>query len=517
MGMTMIKIFDTTLRDGEQSPGVNLNQLEKLEIARQLERLRVDRIEAGFPASSKGDFEAVKAIAQTIKNSSVIGLSRAVQSDIDAAWEALRVAEEPCLHLFLATSPIHMKYKLKMTPEQVIETSVNMVKYAKKKFPFIEWSAEDASRSDLDFLARIIEKVIEAGANVINLPDTVGYTTPEEYGKMFRYIREHVPNIDQVALSCHCHDDLGMAVANSLAAIENGVTQVEGTINGIGERAGNAALEEVVIALKIRSDFYPYETNLKLDELKRTSDLVAKLTGMVVQPNKAVIGRNAYAHESGIHQDGVLKNAQTYEIITPELVGVHSNNLVLGKHSGRHAFKEKVVELGFTLSEEKLNQVFGQFKQLTDHKKEVTDEDLFTILMEIQTNANTVQKYQLEMIQVQYGSANIPTATVSVKTPEDKIVQTACTGNGSVEALYKTIAALITEETNLLDYQISSIGGGKDALAEAYVQVKVNGEIMNGRGTASDVLEASAHAYINAVNKYLIKQSSVVKEPTAIK
>lgn len=510
--MTQIKIFDTTLRDGEQSPGVNLNQLEKLEIARQLERLRVDRIEAGFPASSKGDFEAVKAIAETIKDSSIIGLSRAVQSDIDTAWDALRNAEEPCLHLFLATSPIHMKYKLKMTPDEVIETSVNMVKYAKRKFSIVEWSAEDASRSDWDFLAKIIREVIDAGANVINLPDTVGYTTPEEYGKMFRYIREHVPNIDRVALSCHCHDDLGMAVANSLAAIENGVTQVEGTINGIGERAGNAALEEVAIALKIRSDFYPYETNLKLDELKRTSDLVAKLTGMSVQANKAVIGRNAYAHESGIHQDGVLKNAETYEIITPELVGIHSNALILGKHSGRHAFKEKVIELGFTLSEEKLNQAFQQFKQMTDHKKEVTDDDLFTILMEIQTNTSAIKKYQLEMFQVQYGSANIPTATVSLKTPDDHVVQTACTGNGSVEALYKTIAALIIEETNLLDYQISSIGGGKDALAESYVKVKVNGEMINGRGTAADVLEASAHAYINAVNKYLIQQNTVRKE-----
>lgn len=515
--MTQIKIFDTTLRDGEQSPGVNLNQLEKLEIARQLERLRVDRIEAGFPAASKGDFEAVKAIAETIKNSSVIGLSRAVQSDIDTAWDALKIAEEPCLHLFLATSPIHMKYKLKMTPDEVIETSVNMVKYARKKFSVIEWSAEDASRSDWDFLAKIIREVIDAGANVINLPDTVGYTTPEEYGNMFRYIREHVPNIDRVALSCHCHDDLGMAVANSLAAIENGVTQVEGTINGIGERAGNAALEEVAIALKIRSDFYPYETNLKLDELKRTSDLVAKLTGMSVQANKAVIGRNAYAHESGIHQDGVLKNAETYEIITPELVGVHSNALILGKHSGRHAFKEKVIELGFTLSEEKLNQAFQQFKQMTDHKKEVTDDDLFTILMEIQTNTSAIKKYQLEMFQVQYGSANIPTATVSLKTPEDHVVQTACTGNGSVEALYKTIAALIIEETNLLDYQISSIGGGKDALAESYVKVKVNGEIINARGTAADVLEASAHAYINAVNKYLIQQNTVKKEATTTK
>ena len=367
--MKQIKIFDTTLRDGEQSPGVNLNQFEKLEIAKQLERLKVDRIEAGFPASSKGDFEAVKTIAENLKDTMVIALSRTVKSDIDTAWEAIKNAANPGLHVFLATSPIHMKYKLKMTPEEVVERSVSMVKYAKQKVSHIEWSAEDASRSDLDFLVHIIEKVIDAGATVINLPDTVGYTTPEEYGNMFRYVRENVPNIDQVELSCHCHDDLGMAVANSLAAIQNGVTQVECTINGIGERAGNAALEEVAVALKIRNEFYKNETNLKLNELKRTSDLVAKLSGMSVQSNKAVIGKNAYAHESGIHQDGVLKNALTYEIITPELVGVNSNALVLGKHSGRHAFKDKVKELGFELPEEKLQDAFNQFKQLTDFKE----------------------------------------------------------------------------------------------------------------------------------------------------
>src|SRR5699024_8722224 len=316
--MSQIKIFDTTLRDGEQSPGVNLNALEKLEIAKQLERFGVDRMEAGFPASSKGDFEAVKMIAETIKNTSVTGLSRAVKSDIDIAWDALKEAEDPCLHLFIATSPIHMSYKLKKTPEEVIETAVETVAYAKEKFSQIEWSAEDASRSDLNFLAEIIEKVIDAGATVINLPDTVGYATPEEYGNMCRFIKENVPNIDQASLSCHCHNDLGMAVANSIAAVENGATQIEETINGIGERAGNASLEEVAVALKIRSDFYPYTTGLHLKEIKRTSDLVSKLTGMYVQANKAVIGRNAFAHESGIHHDGVLKHKETYEIIKPE-------------------------------------------------------------------------------------------------------------------------------------------------------------------------------------------------------
>ncbi|MFD1037501.1 2-isopropylmalate synthase [Virgibacillus byunsanensis] len=510
--MSKIKIFDTTLRDGEQSPGVNLNQLEKLEIAKQLERFGVDRIEAGFPASSKGEFNAVKMIAETLQETSITGLARTVKSDVDTAWEALKSASEPCLHLFLATSPIHMTYKLKKTPEQVIETAVSMVAYAREKFPQVEFSAEDASRSDWNFLAQIIEEVIDAGATVINLPDTVGYTTPLEYGNLFRFVKENVPNIDRVSLSCHCHNDLGMAVANSIAAVENGATQVEGTINGIGERAGNAALEELAVALRIRSDQYPYTTNLRLNEIKRTSDLVAKLTGMYVQANKAVVGRNAFSHESGIHQDGVLKNKETYEIITPEMVGVTANTLFLGKHSGRHAFKDKVHELGIDLSEDKLKEAFSLFKQLTDHKKEVTDDDLYTILMEIQTDTSTVHKYKLEMFQVQYGTANIPTATVSLNTPSGSTVQTACTGQGSVEALYKTMDALIEEELKLVDYQLNSVGRGKDALAESHVQLVVNGKTMNGRGTAQDVLEASANAFLNAVNRYMIQQKSSKQE-----
>lgn len=510
--MSQIKIFDTTLRDGEQSPGVNLNNLEKLEIAKQLERFGVDRMEAGFPASSQGDFNAVKTIADTIKDTSVTGLARTVKSDVDTAWEALKGAAEPCLHLFLATSPIHMTYKLKQSPEQVMETAVEMVSYAKQRFSQIEWSAEDASRSDWDFLAQIIERVIDAGANVINLPDTVGYTTPSEYGKLFKFIKETVPNIDRVSLSCHCHNDLGMAVANSIAAVENGATQVEGAINGIGERAGNAALEEVAVALKIRSDFYPYHTNLKLNEIKRTSDLVAKLTGMYVQANKAVVGRNAFAHEAGIHQDGVLKHASTYEIITPEMIGLSSNTLFLGKHSGSHAFKDKVKELGIDLTDEKVKEAFKLFKQLTDRKKEVTDDDLYTILMEIQTDTTLVDKYQMEMFQVQYGTANIPTATVLLQTPDGNKVQSACTGQGSVEALYKTLDSLIEEDLQLVDYQLNSVGRGKDALAESHVQLIINEEPMNGRGTAQDVIEASANAFLNAVNRYLVQQNASNKK-----
>jgi 2-isopropylmalate synthase len=507
--MVHINIFDTTLRDGEQSPGVNLNQLEKAEIARQLERFGVDIMEAGFPASSQGDFESVRSIARTIKNVSVTGLARATKSDIDIAWDALRDAKEPRLHVFLATSPIHMTYKLKKTPEQVTQLAVDMVSYARKRFPQVEWSAEDASRSDFEFLAKIIEKVIEAGATVINLPDTVGYSTPEEYGRLFRYMKENVPNIHKVSLSAHCHDDLGLAVANSLAAIENGATQVEGTINGIGERAGNAALEEFGVALNIRKDKLPYKTNLVLNEIKRTSDLVSRFTGMQISPNKAIVGKNAFAHESGIHQDGVLKNASTYEIITPELVGIKSNHLVLGKHSGRHAFKDKIEHLGFQLSDEQLSEAFTTFKQLTDKKKEVTDEDLFTILTDIQTTILDVKKYELHAFQVQYASANLPTATVALTTPEGIRVETARTGKGSVEALYNTLEALIKEDIHLTNFHLSSIGQGRDALAEAHVKMTVNGTAVSGRGSAQDVLEASAKAFLNAVNRAFFNQKAI--------
>lgn len=503
--MTKIQIFDTTLRDGEQSPGVNLNKLEKIEIAKQLERFGVDRMEAGFPASSTGDFNAVKAIADTIKDVSVTGLARSVKSDIDISWDALKGATEPALHVFLATSPIHMKYKLQKEPAEVIELAVDMVKYARNKFPIIQWSAEDASRTELPFLAEIVEKVINAGATVINLPDTVGYATPEEYGYMFNYIREYVSNIDKAILSCHCHDDLGLSVANSIAAVANGAGQIEGTINGIGERAGNVALEELAVAFNIRSDKYPYETNLKLNEIKRTSDLVSKLTGMSIQANKAIVGKNAFAHESGIHQDGVLKHASTYEIITPEMIGLKSNVLFLGKHSGRHAFNDKVKELGYDLSTEHLKLAFKEFKLLTDKKKEVTDDDLFAIFTEIQTDASEYARYEMNMFQVQYGTANIPTATVELVTPKNEIVNAACTGSGSVEAVYETLDKLIKEDLKLTNYQISSVGQGKDALAEANVQLLVNNQQMTGRATAQDVIEASANAFLNAVNRYVIQ------------
>ncbi|OIJ18337.1 2-isopropylmalate synthase [Anaerobacillus alkalidiazotrophicus] len=504
--MGKINVFDTTLRDGEQSAGVNLNFEEKLEIARQLERLNVDIIEAGFPASSPGDFRSVKAIADTIKGCSVTGLSRSVQKDIDAAWEALKGGVEPRLHVFIATSPIHMKHKLKKTPDEVVETAVQSVRYAARYFPHIQWSAEDACRSDLDFLVRIIKEVIDAGASVINIPDTVGYITPSEIGEIFSYLRNNVPNIDKAILSTHCHDDLGMAVANSLSAVEHGAGQVECTINGIGERAGNASLEEIAVALKIRGDYYNAETRLKLNEIKRTSSLVSKLTGMVVPGNKAIVGANAFAHESGIHQDGVLKEKTTYEIITPELVGVTSNRMVLGKHSGRHAFKEKVKELGYNVKEEELNRLFAAFKDLADKKKEVTEDDIFALLTEERV-ASSVAYYKVEQLQVNYGTNNIPTATITLKTPEGKELQEAATGSGSVEAIYNTLERMIESPVKLLDYRIQSVSGGRDALAEVYVKVKFKEVETSGRGTANDVLEASAKAYVNAINRVLNRKS----------
>lgn len=500
--MRKINIFETSLRDGEQSAGVNLNFTEKLEIAYQLERLGVDIIEAGFPAASKGDFNSVQEIARKIRNSSVTGLARAVKGDIDAAWDSLKVGAEPRLHTFIATSPIHRQYKLKMSKEQVIEKAVAMVKYGAERFPIVQWSAEDASRTELDYLAEIVEAVIQAGAKVINIPDTVGYAAPIEYGNIFRYLRENVPSINKVSLSAHCHDDLGMATANSLAAIEGGATQVEGTINGIGERAGNVALEEVAMALYIRKDFYEAETGLVLNEIKRASDLVSRLTGMQVPANKAIIGANAYAHESGIHQDGMLKEKTTYEIISPELVGVSSNSLVLGKHSGRHAFKERLQELNFSVTDEEMNSLFVQFKELADNKKTMTDEDIVALVLE--EKATDISFYDLISFQISHGTHQVATATVTLKKGDNEEIQEAATGAGSVEALYNTLERCLGSEVNLQDYRIQSVGAGMDALAQVFVKIDYNGVETSGRGLDQDVLEASAKAYLNAVNRVVI-------------
>lgn len=510
--MRKINIFDTTLRDGEQSAGINLNYSEKLEIAFQLERLGVDIIEAGFPAASKGDFGSVQEIANKIRHASVTGLARSVKGDIDAAWESLKGGAEPRLHVFIATSPIHRDYKLKLSKEQVIETAVQTVKYAAERFPIVQWSAEDASRTELDYLVEIVEAVIQAGARVINIPDTVGYAAPQEYGAIFKHLREHVPSIDKVNLSAHCHDDLGMAIANSLAAIEGGANQIEGTINGIGERAGNAALEELAVALRIRSDFYQAKTGLTLNEIKRTSDLVSKLTGFAVPPNKAIIGRNAYAHESGIHQDGVLKEKTTYEIISPELVGVSSNALVLGKHSGRHAFKDRLKTLKLSVSDEESNRLFIQFKELADKKKEMTDEDLVALVLEEKTSKDD-RFFELDSMQISYGTNQVPTATVRLKKGEEDTISEAATGAGSVEALYNTLERCIGSEVNLLDYRIQSVGAGRDALAQVFVTIRYQGTETRGRGLDQDVLEASAKAYLNAVNRviYLTEKEPILQ------
>lgn len=507
--MRKIEIFDTTLRDGEQSAGVNLHTHEKLEIAYQLEKYGVTVMEAGYPASSPGDFDAVSQIAKSVRGCSIAGLARHVQGDVDTAWSALQTAEAPRLHLFIATSPIHMRDKLRMSADQVFDTAVAMVKYGARKFPDIEWSAEDATRSEWDFLARIIEAVIDAGATVINLPDTVGYTTPAEYAKLFRYIQEHVPNIHRVKLSAHCHDDLGLAVANSISAIEAGVQQVEGTVNGIGERAGNASIEEIAVALAIRRDYYQAESGLDLSQTVRTSRLVSKLTGMVVPANKAVVGANAFAHESGIHQDGVLKNVLTYEIIRPEMIGLSSNSLVLGKHSGRHAFRGKCAELGLHLSDEEFNQLFQDFKSLTEKKKEVTDDDILALALQASAQ-NGRPHYELESMHVSYGSHAITTTTLGVRKSDGVVVQEAATGNGSVEAIYRTIERLLGESVELQDYRIQSTTGGKDSLAEVYVKVGYQGAVGNGRGVDNDVLAASAKAFLDAINRIALKQE--VKE-----
>ncbi len=504
-----IKIFDTTLRDGEQSPGVNLNYSEKLEISKQLEKLGVDVIEAGFPAASPGDAASVKEIANVIKGSSVTGLARSTQSDMDIAWDSLKGSEEPRLHVFIATSPIHRQYKLKMSKEEVVEQAVKCVKYAAAKFPVVQWSAEDASRTELDYLAHIIEQVIQAGAKVINIPDTVGYTTPIEYANIFKYLKENVPSIDKVQLSTHCHDDLGMATANSLAAVLSGATQVEGTFNGIGERAGNTALEEVILALYTRKDHYLAETDIVLNEIKRTSDLISRLTGMIVPGNKAVIGNNAYVHESGIHQDGVLKEKSTYEIINPELVGFSINNMFLGKHSGRHAFKTRLEELGLNVTEEEMKKLFVTFKDLADKKKEMTDDDIVALVLEEKLSKDE-SFFDLVSLQIQYGTNHVPTATVTLSGRENEIIQEAATGAGSIEAIYNTLEKCIGESVNLLDYRIQSVGAGRDALAQVFVKMKYKDVETSGRGLAQDVLEASAKAYLNAVNRVIYLNDKTV-------
>ncbi|WP_235837227.1 2-isopropylmalate synthase [Carboxydothermus islandicus] len=501
MYMERVRIFDTTLRDGEQSPGVSLNAMEKLQIARQLQKLGVDVIEAGFPITSPGDKEAVSLIAREVKGVVVAALARASALDIETAWEAIKEAESPRIHTFIATSDIHLKYKLKMDRETVIERAVAAVKLAKKFTADVEFSAEDASRSDLDFLCRVVEAAVKAGATTINIPDTVGYAEPEEFGEFIRKILEKVPVMDRAVLSVHCHDDLGLAVANSLAAIKNGARQVECTINGIGERAGNCSLEEIVMALYTRKDVLPFYTGIKTEEIYRTSKLVSNLTGMPVQPNKAIVGKNAFSHESGIHQDGVLKERTTYEIMNPRLVGIPESRLVLGKHSGRHALKERLLELGYELTEEQLNEAFVKFKALADKKKEVTDQDLEAMMEE--EIRKVPETYSLEYFHISTGSTIIPTATVGLLKEGEKLEE-AATGDGPVDAIYKAINKITGLAPVLEQYSINAVTSGEDALGEVVVKLKNGfGKIVTGRGVSTDILEASAKAYLNGINKLL--------------
>lgn len=508
--MRKIYIFDTTLRDGEQSPGVNLNTQEKVEIALQLEKLKVDRIEAGFPAASPGDLAAVNAVARAVKNATIVGLSRSRTQDIDAVREALKGAEDPCIHLFLATSPIHRQYKLRMSKEQVLEAAEAAIRYAKKYFGKIEFSPEDAGRTELDFLCEVTEMAIRAGATVVNIPDTVGYLTPSEFGNIFKVLKENVPGIEKIQLSAHCHDDLGMATANSLAAILNGADQIEGTINGIGERAGNTALEEVALALETRQDLFQAKTGLELSEIYKTSRLVSKLTGMPVPGNKAIVGANAFAHESGIHQDGMLKEKSTYEIMRPETIGLRESKLVLGKHSGRHAFREKLADLGYeNLSEEQVNNAFAKFKDIADRKKQVTDEDIRALIEE--KWIKTPEVFRLEELKVNYSNRTEPEATVTLVKMDGERIEATASGNGSVDSLYQAISQATGEVAELDDYGIKSVSQGTDALGEVHVTLKQNEMSVQGRGVSTDILEASARAYVDAINRLIEKRQSPAK------
>lgn len=499
--MKKIQFFDTTLRDGEQTPGVNFNTTEKVKIALQLEKWGVDVIEAGFPISSQGDFDAVAAIAKAVKQTVVGGLARCNKLDIDRCYEALKDASHKQIHVFIATSPIHRESKLMKTKEEIVEAVKEHVTYAATLFENVQFSPEDATRTEWDFLAEVVEIAIQSGANVINIPDTVGYTNPTEYGQLFDYLRKNVPSFDKAIFSSHCHDDLGMAVANSLAAIEHGALRVEGTVNGIGERAGNTALEEVAVALHIRKEHYQAETNITLNETKRTSDLISRLAGMPTPRNKAIIGANAYAHESGIHQDGVLKNPETYEIITPQLVGVASNDLPLGKLSGRHAFTKRLESLGYDISDkDEILHLFKKFKDLADKKKQITEMDLHALVTG--QTIETSSRYELVQLQVQYIGENTHAATVAVKDTlqNDKLYIDTHRGSGSVDAIYGTINEILGKDITLIEYSIDAVTQGIDAQAQVHVTIQTpDNRLANGTGIDFDVLGASAKAYLNAI------------------
>jgi 2-isopropylmalate synthase len=504
-------IFDTTLRDGEQSPGATMNAAEKMRLATQLEKLGVDAMEAGFPAASQGDFEAVKLVAGKIRNTQVTALARASKEDIDQAWGAVKGAAHPRIHTFIATSDIHLEHKLKMTRSQVVDAAVDAVRYARTLTGNVEFSAEDGSRSDPDFLCRVFEAAIEAGATTVNLPDTVGYAMPDEFAQLICYIRQHTPNIHRVVLSIHCHNDLGLATANTLAGLKAGARQAEVTINGIGERAGNTSLEEVVMGLYTRKDLLGLNTNINATEIHSTSRLVSMITGIVVQPNKAVVGANAFAHEAGIHQDGVLKNPMTYEIMKPETVGLARNRLVLGKHSGRHAFKQKLQELGYDLSNGELNKLFDKFKGLADKRKEILDEDIEVLVAEEILRVPDV--YQLDYLNVVSGNVAVPTATVKLKIQGSEALS-AGFGIGPIDATFNTISKMVGSQAKLLRFSVNAISGGMDAQGEVTVRLKENGLVALGKGADPDIITASAKAYINGLNRleYMKRNPSLSAE-----
>ena len=507
-----IIIFDTTLRDGEQTPGVNLNLTEKVEIARQLASLGVDIIEAGFPAASQGDFEAVSAVAKSV-SCGVAALCRCNGDDIRRGWDAVKHAKKPRLHLFLATSEIHLTYKLKMTPDEVIKSVRENVALAAGLCPDIEFSCEDASRSAPAFLYNVIETAINAGAKTINIPDTVGYAVPDEYAALIRGIFENVPNIDGVVISVHCHDDLGLAVANTLAAVQAGARQVETTINGVGERAGNCAMEEVVMALNTRESFFEFTHNVDSTKIYRTSQRVSALTGIPVSPTKAIVGANAFAHESGIHQHGVLENPMTYEIMTPQSVGKTESTIVLGKLSGRHAFVDKIQSMGYELSKEEIQSAFVLFKELADRKKDITDDDLDAILMLTITVPEhyTLESYQVQTSRSKNGDAPHPMASITLSSPTGEITG-AATGNGPLDAAFNAILKIAGDEWKLSSFNIKAITGGIDALAEVTVRVSRGDDLYLGRGLSPDVIEASMLAYINAINRAIAKGAATVEE-----
>jgi 2-isopropylmalate synthase len=500
-----IIIFDTTLRDGEQSPGASMNMQEKFRLAQKLVMLNVDVIEAGFPVASSGDFDCVKNIADNLKDVQVAGLARCTKKDIDAAWGALKGGDNPRIHVFLATSDIHMKHKLNMSREEVLARAVEFVKYAASFTSNVEFSAEDATRSDLDFVCQVFEAVIKAGATTLNYPDTTGYILPDEHGAQIRYLMENIPSIDKAVLSVHHHNDLGLGVANSLAAINNGARQVECTINGLGERAGNTAMEELVMAIRTRPDQMKVETAIVTEHIYPASRLVSTITGIPVQPNKAIVGANAFAHESGIHQDGMLKERTTYEIMNPADIGLSKGNLVLGKHSGRHALKDRITAMGYSLSDDELNRVFERFKELADVKKEMFNEDLEAILMD--EVLRIPEAYSLKTLGVMSGSRVMPTAGVRLEI-DGKEVEKAAIGIGPIDAAFKSIAELTGTKSKLLFFSVNSITGGTDAQGEVMVRIEDEGTVVIGQGADPDIITAAAKAYLNALNRlvYLKKE-----------